>query len=106
MNGLIQVPISFGSDSKDYVFTDVETFVEFVIELGKKTNDGLMRMPKTKTPYDDFKKLPYHALAPSNNSEIEVLRYSFRKKNGEWPIIVLASGREEVIQFLKKEGWQ
>lgn len=104
MNGLIQVPISFGSDSKDYVFADVETFVEFVVGMGKKTGNGLIRTPKI--PYNDFKKLSYHALAVTKEGRIEALCYGFkRKRNGISSITVLASGKEEVIQLLKKESW-
>jgi len=107
MNGLIQIPIRDGSNSKDFVFPNVETFVDFAASYIKKTGMALMKLPDDGTYYlNKFKKLKFNALSIDKSGELKVVKFPFRaNKEGQYPNKVLASGKEEVIQFLKKEGW-
>jgi hypothetical protein len=102
MNGLIQVPIRDGSKVKNFVFPDIETFVDFVANYANETGMGLVRFPEDD-PWNvsKFIKLKYHALTVNDKGEIIAERMMNRGK----PNKIIAEGREEVIQLIRKEGF-
>lgn len=102
MNGLIQVPIRNGSEVKNFVFPNLETFVDFATSYINETGMGLVRLPEGD-PFNvsKFIKLKYHALTVNNKGEIT----AEKMMNGGKPNKIIAEGKEEVIQLIRKEGF-
>jgi len=100
MNGLVKIHMV--PENENWAFPDVETFIDFVIEQVKITQKALVRLPQDD-PYnlDKFLKQKYHALLIDNDGEIVAEKMRNRNK----PNLVVAKGKEEVTQLLKKEGF-
>lgn len=100
MNGLVKIHMV--PENENWAFPDVETFIDFVIEQVTTTQKALIRLPQNK-PYnlDKFLKQKYHALLIDNDGEIVAEKMRNRNK----PNLVVAKGKEEVTQLLKKEGF-
>lgn len=100
MNGLVKIQMV--KENENWAFPDVETFVEFAIDYIRTTQRALVRLPQNDLfNFSKFLKLKYHALTLNDAGEI----MAEKMLNGKKPNKIMAEGKKEVIQMLKKEGF-
>jgi len=87
---------------ENFIFQDVESQVDFMFELLMQNPDqGIVAwMPGVSAR--DFAKQSYHSIS-FKDGEIVAAKWPNRKKNGCWANVVVARGRDEIVELLKKE---
>ena len=100
MNSLVKIYMV--PEDENWAFPDMETFIDFVIEHVKATQKALVRLPQDDLyHFVKFMKQEYHALLVDDDGEIVAEKMQSRKR----PNLVIAKGKEEVVQLLKEVGW-
>lgn len=100
---MIKVSISLnGKGKKEFVFQTIGDFVDFLIE-------EMLENPKwgfaSVCSLPDAKKRKFHALALSNHSEIEAIKWGFRRVKGKSLVTIVARGKQAIVKLIEQQGY-